>query len=326
MEFTLRKGIDSETTDLSDMGDVRRILCSAEWLPDLGIAENFRKQSDVPVLLALSGVAHDVHRHRVDRPFLPASVAEWSNVIAKVADSLPEISGAGVIQAGSDFARPLAVTTACKFVGVSAHSAKEVSRIVDPLFSAQPLSEARQALCGFRLYRMVKKELEVSAADRDHEHCLLNALGKTPEDAVAVSLSMLTAGTEVTARAILACIVHFGRTGLRDASQITNGSIDQAITDSKILTHVNRIHSRSSQKQRVSLCPVQANGAPRDIPFGFGHHFCLGASWVREVCRCAIASLVSRFGEIRIESISRSSQDGSSALVGGILNAEMRLG
>ena len=93
-----------------------------------------------------------------------------------------------------------------------------------------------------------------------------------------------------------------------DLTELTNSEIDQAIGVSEILSYVPRISKHpgsGNDKLLVSLQPHDKDGSIEHFPFGFGRHFCLGANWVRLICRVAIRTLNERFQIARIPHVTR---------------------
>jgi cytochrome P450 len=294
-------GVSSEhAVSVTEAADAKRIFASKDWAPAVPLLNAFDlAKLSFPVLVGLGPELHDQHKRAIGPAFLPVRMEEWDPVLSISAHELLE-GRQGPMFLGADYARPLATRVACLLVGIDPALSPQVRRIVAPLFGNPTLSESAQRLVGLRLYRLLMKN-EIFADPGSPVPILAQEVA-TQGDRLAAAFSMLTAGTELVARAILAVLsAEMGVNGR--STRLSSVEVNRAISESEIIPMVLRRHSLTDREIGVSLRPTLGEGS-LTLPFGFGRHHCLGASWCRVVCRIATET-IERHGSIEITDIDR---------------------
>jgi cytochrome P450 len=239
-----------------------------------------------------------------------------------------------------DFALPLVWTLSTEFVGIPSESAEAAQSWASEVREFVGLRRSRRILALLRLSRLLNasRELIDDRVEDSIQHPVLLPLlaslkGEVPDDVVnSVSLAVLTAGVELVVRSILATVWLFINHPERMVkATYTSTAINQAIAFARIIPGAERIADsdsyidteliRKGQKLRIDLCPgsrsvrgfpyncnefgrneASLSQPPADqiLPFGFGEHFCLGASWTRYIVRNAVSVLFSTYASVEI--------------------------
>ena len=283
---------------VSRMSEVRRIMSSPEWRPVVPGGMALMPDSTEPtVLLNLEGPVHRAHRQKISDLFAPRAMPVWEATISEIAQRALHGLPSSRFQLGESFARPLAQQCAFSPAGTPAY----------------------QKRVGLKLIRL----LQSSSRTNQDRPVLMDYMEEFPEDATITSLTMLTAGTEVLARGLLACIANASaRIGPAEPSILmTNTEIDSAISHSEVLSTVRRVHSDTSVGScNISLRPTQSGSLTVPIPFGWGPHYCLGANWTRLICRTGVRILSEQLSSLTIERQIHSCD--STEVVSGIVEVE----
>ena len=309
--------------------EVRRLLTSRDWSPRLEGNPEMIKGSPFPVLLMLTGEEHEEHRRRADTWFLPSVVSKWTETIRARCESVVESLHGPEVELSSAFARPVSMELACAFVGLRIYSWESVMDAALPFTSDDLDVVRRRDRASLRIYRMLLEETAGIAQDlEDSEGDLLSDSRGHEQDVLAASLALLTSGWEGTARALLACIVgclQLRTQGSQEGKILKNRQIDQLLSTSGLRERVSRQRYRAGEIEYLdaSLSPLDPAGKVCWMPFGFGQHFCLGAGWVREICRVGASVFCDAFPEARILD-SRSADEGS-GFFGGTVSVRVAL-
>lgn len=297
---------------------VRRVLTSDRWVPRLAITGDLNQYALGPVLLTMEPQEHDRYKAELVPAFGPRAVAAWAPRIESVAEQLLKTSRAAGWRLGDDFARPLAARVALSFVGLDVTREDEIRKLVDPIFQSGTLRAAQLARIGVRLFRIFKADTMEGELLADGELIPLlfrqsNSLGL---DLRSSAVTVLIAGTEPTARAVLASIAAVGK---REGETKSLPEIcTDAIRSAGIFPVVQRESSAIDDRSTVlglSLNPVETSGEERAYPFGFGRHFCLGANWVRQVCVSAVTAWMRQPSVPKLDEVF---QEDTVSFIGGI--------
>ena len=304
---------------VSRMSEVRRIMSSPEWRPVVPGGMALMPDSTEPtVLLNLEGPVHRAHRQKISDLFAPRAMPVWEATISEIAQRALHGLPSSRFQLGESFARPLAQQCAFAFIGIEPIDSKALAAVIGQLFSPAG-TPAYQKRVGLKLIRL----LQSSSRTNQDRPVLMDYMEEFPEDATITSLTMLTAGTEVLARGLLACIANASaRIGPAEPSILmTNTEIDSAISHSEVLSTVRRVHSDTSVGScNISLRPTQSGSLTVPIPFGWGPHYCLSANWTRLICRTGVRILSEQLSSLTIERQIHSCD--STEVVSGIVEVE----
>jgi len=294
---------------------VRSALTSAalEPVPVVEAASTLlRHGGSIPILLNLPAEEHRRRRRAIAPAFTRGALQPWSQSVETLSGELMRHVPRGApISLKATYSLPLALGTACQFVGVSPELEGEVERRVETFFGQGSTPPQSASLAGLRLVRLVVDAFRKAEPEprreglRSSSTALCRLEPDIREDAIAAAVSVLMAGTEMTSRAILACVAQQVPLGVGDAeaspTELSDEHIDMAILQSQLLPAVLRqsvAPERDSEVVTVKLQPDDL--ATGGYPFGLGVHHCLGAHWVRLVSRVATQAFLRSAGAFEL--------------------------
>jgi cytochrome P450 len=289
-----------------------------------------RSGDDFPLLSGMSGDEHTIRRKLIASAFTSRAVDGWSAEMRLTARRLAvSIPGGGVCDIGPAFATPFTRETAAMFVGLASVDVANTALSLSLGLLDQHYTPVRKRLSAVRLWLLLESVIEHD--DQLDPRSILGRLhAVVPRaDVVGACMSMLAAGTGITARAILAAAR--GATRVKDAAFVqecerTDASlaadgivewVERFATDDVTLPSGLRLHK--GEAARIKLC---ANGEQARV-FGFGDHYCLGAAWVRLACRISVEELF-RAHPGATEVRSRTDRQSSPVDTGGVVSLQLQ--
>jgi cytochrome P450 len=291
------------------------------------------------LMFAKDAEDHRRIRGVVIREFAPKRVerlrAELEQAANELCDAVP--AGAG-FDLWVEFARPFAARAACALVGIPADDADraadwafDLARAFFPFMS--PDRRARAERSAVELLRYMDALLTERREEPADDLMTLLAGGETThdltaEEVLALAANMVFAGLEATAKALTTGIYYLVLHGQLDALAAHPESIPGAVLEvlrfAPPARHVGRYVPQDMVCQDVALRAgqvVSANiagacrdprryanpdelditrHAPKQLAFGAGPHYCLGASLAKLAMEVGFATLSSRFPTLRL--------------------------
>ena len=123
------------------------------------------------------------------------------------------------------------------------------------------------------------------------------------EDIVGAAMAMLVSGATLSVRGLLAWICYAVENQLPADLWTNNRLIEIALGQWPIAATVDRVAAEpvkvgpfNIERERRVRVPLTSGISGDDqlpvLPFGLGAHYCLGAAWVRLLCRCGCSALL----------------------------------
>ena len=316
--------------------DVRHVENAAElskrpWLPGfLRAMENNMLDQDDPNHARLRGLVH--------RAFTPARIDTLQQQIDALANRLLDrMAGQARIELIRDFALPLPLSVICELLGVPEDDRLRFSRLAQALLlRPTALNILRMMPSLWALIRYLRQLIARKKAQPQDD--LLSALHQVEEagerlsedEQVAMALLLLIAGHETTVNLIasgtLALLQHPDQLAwlrqhpegmktsveelLRYCSPVDTATERYAAEDIKLhgtrirrgelvigaLSSANRDPDKFSDPDALNL----QRDPNRHLSFGYGSHYCLGASLARMEAQIAFKLLLARFPNLRL--------------------------
>ena len=291
-------------------------------------------------MLFLDPPDHERLRGLVTKAFTPRRVEEMRPRIQSIVDELLDAARDGGMEVMGEFAYPLPVRVISEMLGVPAEERSElmrwagdVARALDPVLSPEVVERGSRAVeasvdCFRRLARARRSSLNGD---------LLSALITAEQDGnrlteyelAATCLLLFAAGHDTTASLIgsgtLALLQHPDQLALlRNDPSLVRSAVEECLRYQPSAQMTGRlaledveIGGKAIRKgDRVMVCLGAANRDPevfrdpdrlditrpnlRQIAFGGGIHFCLGAALARIEAQVALGTLVRRMPSLRL--------------------------
>ena len=282
--------------------------------------------------------AHDRLRGLVNRAFTPRQVARVRPITGRIASQLAKAAGErGCVDLYDAFAQKLPLQVICAVIGVPEVDFDQMGRWTEALSiaTAYPDPAARAAadaaMVGLSDYAtdLIRERRAAPADDLLSALIAVEEAGErlSPDELVAMIAQMLYAGHETTRNLIgngLFCLLqHPGQLALlrREPARIEAG-VEEMLRYEPPIIYLSRVVRDPREIAGVALVPGElihvslsaANRDPRQfaepdlfdvtrgdkrhLSFGFGAHFCLGASIARMEGLVAFETLLERFAAI----------------------------
>jgi cytochrome P450 family 106 len=318
----------SVVLEVSDSQIAVDALTRDELRPVVDIAEPLlRTAKSVPALILLSGQEHAEQRRRVSRAFTQRALEVWTERFDAIAASVaPTLPHGDVIDLAEVFARPLTSRCVLTFLGMTTGCAPDVVKLARLALDSSASRHARM-LALMKLQRLARPTIERSSAEEEHStqasalSDVLRRCGATTDGILGVTMSLLTGGVELAARAMIACLMESPAATLE-----SDEAIDARIRNAGVIPSTDRVANRETVVGGSELCAgqrirVDLASTDRNLTFGIGPHFCLGAAWTRLMCKVGFHELHRRFGDVEVVRVVSSPRD---ARPGGPLSAYVR--
>jgi cytochrome P450 len=333
---------------------VKAALTSRDLIPKVPDIDEFvGLLGDLALLQALPPSEHDRTRRVMNRHFCSRAVGHWDSRIRSTCRKVLSTLVAGdLISLRDQYALPVAHELTACFVGVPTDEVIDAVTFANQARSFTRLRRSQRVLALLRLGRLVESHRPTCG---EPPLPLLVALRGPLSDEIvrAIAVSMLSAGVELVTRSVLACIWAYSAERERSNRGLyTSDAIDRAVAAARIIPRAERMAVRdvqiedrlitSGQHLAFDICPaiVPTDGGryragdtrvcplplPNGndlLPFGFGPHFCPGASWTRHIVRYACSAFYERFPE---SVIVRTIEADSADPLGGPSNLLVKLG
>ena len=279
---------------------------------------------------------HDRLRGLINRAFTPRQVARVRPITDRIASRLAQSAAERIhVDLYEAFAQKLPLQVICEVIGIPAVDFEQMGRWTEALSiaTAYPSPQARDAadaaMRGLSDYAgdLIRARRAAPAEDLLSALIAVEESGDrlAPEELVAMIAQMLYAGHETTRNLIgngLFCLLENPeqQQRLRNDLSLVEGAVEEMLRFEPPIIYLSRVVRRSCKLAGVefeagSLMHVSLSSANRDpgqfpdpdrfdieraekrhLSFGFGAHFCVGASIARMVARVAFETLLGRFG------------------------------
>jgi len=281
---------------------------------------------------------HDRLRGLINHAFTPRQVSRVRPITERIASRLAEDAASrGHVDLYDCFAQKLPLQVICEVIGIPEVDFEQMGLWTDALSvaTAYPSPEARvaadAAMVGLSDYAsdLIRARRAEPADDLLSALIAVQEAGEllAPEELVAMIAQMLYAGHETTRNLIgngLFCLLdhpdQFAR--LRGDPGLIESAVEEMLRYEPPIIYLSRVVHDDCQLGRValeagSLMHVSLSAANRDprrfsepdrfdiarrdnrhLSFGFGAHFCLGASIARMEGRVAFETLLQQFPSI----------------------------
>lgn len=289
------------------------------------------------LMFGKDGTDHKRIRSAVARDFTPRAVEHYRPDIEHFARTLAkDLSGVAEVDLWSAFALPLAARSACRVVGIPAADADRVASwaldLVNAFFLMSPERRARAELAAVEFAAYLDEHLsELKANPRDDVASRLLA-EESPHDLAyeetrALVANLVFGGLEATAKVLTAGVFHllneqqWDRLAaapelaastvaevLRFAPPTTVGRLateDLVCCDVQLhagqmalldLAGACRDPNRYTDPDKLDI----SRGAGRQLAFGAGAHFCLGANLAKVVLETGFTTLATAFPTLQL--------------------------
>lgn len=292
---------------------------------------------DEPTIIVMDPPAHTAMRRHVMRAFTPRRMESLTPRVRAIAAELLAVWPAdGEIDAFEHFTDPLPIAVMAELLGVDAQDRPLFKRCGDAIvYSSGADPETIRAA-----QRELEGHLEgvFEARRRAPRQDLISLLLSPAEDGAALSerellglcFTLLVAGTETTTSALGNALWLLDRhpdwkRRLAEEPALIPAAVEEILRFESPVQGLSRVvrrdvhlHGRKIPKgARVHLLWAAANRDPRAFPepdrfdplrspnnhlaFGFGIHFCLGASLARTELRIGLEALLSRAPDYRLD-------------------------
>jgi len=290
---------------VSDPEGVAACLVSTGCRPSMRRAEDFvgKVEAPTPMLLSLEGEEHARRRRAVAGLFSVAAVSAWHDIARDHCRRLLAGLHGDEIVLGEVVTRPVAEAMALEWLGLPLrHQATEASELLllaRGVFDTS-MSQRRRQLPSVYLERALRRLINGQVARQKERTLLGNCPSISSDDATGAAMSLLTVGIELGARAMLT-MLHEGAP--RDWGRITvldDRGLDGLIGAGAIIATTERVVTipdalpttlrgcYGGDTLRLDLTQRSESSA---LTFGLGAHYCLGAPWVRMLCRALIQTV-----------------------------------
>jgi cytochrome P450 len=290
------------------------------------------------LMFGKDGADHKRLRSTVARNFTPRAVEHYRDDIRQFASELADETSVsdGVVELWSAFSLPLAGRSACRVVGIdiadSAMVAQWALDLVSAFFFMSPERAARaeQAAVAFLSYLdgLLDAKREQPGDDVTSQLVAADATHDLSRDEVrALVANLVFGGLEATAKALTTGVFHLLEQdrwrNLADRPEIAPHAVAELLRFAPP-TGVARfaredLVCRDVQVAAGQLALLDLEGACRDprryaqpdvldlsresgrqLAFGAGVHFCLGANLAKVVLECGYAELATRFPKLQL--------------------------
>ena len=281
---------------------------------------------------------HDRLRGLVNRAFTPRQVARVRPITERIASRLADdAADRGRVDLYDAFAQKLPLQVICEVIGIPSVDFEQMGRWTEALSvaTAYPSPEAREAtdeaMRGLSAYSddLIRARRASPADDLLSALIAVEEAGDllSPEELVAMIAQMLYAGHETTRNLIgngLFCLLEHPDQldRLRRDRGLLESAVEEMLRYEPPIIYLSRVVQQDCKVADVelaagSLVHVSLSAANRDparfpdpdrfdiarsdnrhLSFGFGAHFCLGASIARMEGRVAFETLLDRFDRI----------------------------
>ncbi|MBW2499621.1 MAG: cytochrome P450 [Deltaproteobacteria bacterium] len=281
---------------------------------------------------------HDRLRALLSRAFTPRQVARVRPITERIASQLADRAAeSGRVDLYDAFAQKLPLQVICEVIGIPSVDFEQMGRWTEALSVATgyPSLEARkatdEAMVGLSDYSEELIQTRRAAPADDLLSALIEVEEEgdrlSPEELVAMIAQMLYAGHETTRNLIgngLFCLLEHPDqlVLLRRDPGLIEGAVEEMLRYEPPIIYLSRVVQADCEIAGIgfeagSLMHVSLSSANRDparfdepdrfdvtrpdnrhLSFGFGAHFCLGASIARMEGRVAFETLLARFASI----------------------------
>lgn len=281
---------------------------------------------------------HDRLRGLVNRAFTPRQVARVQPITKRIAAQLAnDVAERGHVDLYQTFAQKLPLQVICEVIGIPDVEFEQMGQWTEALSAstAYPGPDERvatdAAMSGLSDYAsdLIRERRAAPADDLLSELIAVEEAGDrlAPEELVAMIAQMLYAGHETTRNLIgngLFCLLENPAelARLREDLSLVEGAVEEMLRYEPPIIYLSRVVHNSCELAGVefeagSVIHMSLSAANRDpkrytdpdlfnitrtdnrhMSFGFGAHFCLGASIARMESRVAFETLLSRFSSI----------------------------
>jgi len=288
-----------------------------------------------PMIILMDPPRHDELRALLLRVFTPRRIAELEARIRKIACELIDAFPPGSCDFVKDFAAPYPTTVIAELLGVDRNDRDDFKRWSDDIMTSQSvgansLSEAYGRIFDY-FARIVAERRERPGDDLVSALVCAEADGKrlSEDELLGFCALLLIAGNETMTNFLGNAILTLGRQrSVRDElvadPALLPGAVEELLRFESPVQGLGRTLTRDvalhDQKlragERVLLLLGAANRDPRHfedpdrmdvrrepnshLSFGFGIHFCMGASLARMEARLALEELLCRHPDYRL--------------------------
>lgn len=282
--------------------------------------------------------AHDRLRNLLSHAFTPRQVARVRPITQRIASQLAHAAAErGRVDLYDAFAQKLPLQVICEVIGIPAVDFEQMGHWTEALSvaTAYPTPPARiaadDAIVGLSRYvgELIAARRKAPVEDMLSALIAVEEAGDrlSPDELVAMIAQMLYAGHETTRNLIgngLFCLLEHPDqlARLRAEPAAIEGAVEEMLRFEPPILFLSRVVKRDCtlagvELEKGSLMHVSLSAANRDparfpnpdrfdvlrtdnrhLGFGFGAHFCLGASIARMEGRVAFETLLSRFSSI----------------------------
>jgi cytochrome P450 len=289
------------------------------------------------LMFGKDGDDHKRLRSAVAREFTPRAVERYRAEIEQFASKLADQIGSDrVVDLWSAFALPLAARSACRVVGIPTEDSDRVAvwalDLVSAFFimSAERRARAERAAVEFASYLDDLLSSQRAAPDDDVTSKLVADEAQhdlTSEETRALVANLVFGGLEATAKAITTGVFHLHDENrwseLVDHPELAGHAVAELLrftppTDLGRFAREDLV-CRDVQLRSGQMAQLDLEGACRDarrypepdtldlsrdtgrqLAFGAGPHFCLGANLAKVVLEIAFQTLATRFPILRL--------------------------
>jgi hypothetical protein len=290
-----------------------------------------------PSMLSLDGAGHDRHRQPFVAPFRPAPVRDLfaDAVAAETGRLVDELAPAGRAELRRSFAGPLAAATITRALGLGETEVAAVLAWYDAIVSAVDEITAGRGLpvAGREAFGQLRAALETAIESGDTS--LLGAAAGdsalTHDELASNAAVLLFGGIETTEGMICNAVLQLlERPDASDQVRKDPALLDAAIEESLRLEPAAAVVDRyatadielagvkiaKGELVRVSIAAanrdpeafanpdvfdLHRSGARRHLAFAQGPHVCLGVHLARLEARTALAALLQRLPNLRLD-------------------------
>ncbi len=325
---------------LSRYADVyAALLDPATYISGRGVAVGVERQdmAEMPILIMMDPPRHTRMRALVNRAFTPRRIAELEPRVRQIAGELLDAWQGGPVDLVASFAGPLPTIVIAELLGVPASDREWFRARSNAATQFQP-GVPRSSEVGERVQELAAYMARALAERRTRPRDdLLSALVEAEIDGqrlsepelIGFAFLLLVAGNETTANLIGSSVLNLDRFPdqrrrlLRDPALLPSAVEEFLRFDApvqglaRVLTRDVVLHGTAIPAgERVLLLFGSANRDERRFPdadrfdvgrdpnphlaFGFGAHFCLGASLARLEARVAFEELLARHPELAV--------------------------